>query len=142
LEMKRKWDFVNSMNSSGNISSNSSSQKNVQPSVILLPSHADVLFGRGKPVQEHPGNLALGVLIESLLVRYNACNGKKMKQLVTQEVINKIKSRGGKFIKQVDGVWVDVDEQTAREKVSHTFRNKKVYALEEVSSINKRARFA
>jgi hypothetical protein len=70
------------------------------------------------------------------------CNGKKMKQLVTQEVINKIKSWGGKFVKQLDGVWVDVDEQTAREKVSHTFRNKKQDALEEVSSINKRARFA
>jgi hypothetical protein len=43
-----------------------------------------------------------------------------------------IKRRGGKFVKQVDGVWVDVDEKTAREKVSHTFRmrNKKQDALE------------
>jgi hypothetical protein len=140
LELKRKRDSLNSMNSSGNISSNSSSQNNSQPSVILLPSHADVLFGRGKPVREHPGNLALGALVESLLLRYNACNGKEMKRLITQEVINKIKSRGGKFVKQVDGVWADVDEKTVREKVSHTFRNKKQDALKEACSTRKRAR--
>jgi hypothetical protein len=43
---------------------------------------------------------------------------------------------------KVDGVWVDVDEQTAREKDSHTFRNKKQDALEEVSSTKNRARGA
>jgi hypothetical protein len=67
--------------------------------VTLLPSHADVWFGRGKPIKEHPGNLALGVLVKSLLLRYNACNGKKVKRLVSQEVINKSKSRGGNFVK-------------------------------------------
>jgi uncharacterized protein (UPF0218 family) len=33
----------------------------------------------------------------------------------------------------VDGVWVVVDEKTAREKVSHTFRNKKQEVLKEAS---------
>jgi hypothetical protein len=92
----------------------------------LLPSHSDILFGRGKPVQEHPGNLSLGVLVESLLPQYNECKGKKQKMHLTQGVVLDIKNRGGRFVKQVDGVWVEVDDETARSKVSHTFRNKKM----------------
>jgi hypothetical protein len=34
--------------------------------LVLLPSHSDVLFGRGTPIQNHRGNVNLSLLVESI----------------------------------------------------------------------------
>jgi hypothetical protein len=34
--------------------------------------------------------------------------------------------RGGHFLKQVDGIWEEVDDKAARGKVSHTIRNVRI----------------
>ena len=103
----------------------------VTEGATLLPSHLDILFGRGKPVQEHPGNLALNVLVEEMAPAYAKCKGKIQKMDLTQRIVLDIKAKGGRFIKQMDnnsgaGIWIEVDDETARSKVSHTFRNIKM----------------
>jgi hypothetical protein len=41
---------------------------------IILPGPYDVLFGRGKSFQEHPGNMRYRQLIESHMEMYEAAN--------------------------------------------------------------------
>jgi hypothetical protein len=89
---------------------------------VTVPSRKDILFGRGKPIQEHPGNLRLGLILESFFDRYEALK-RSEKTNLAQEVVLKVKSQGGRFLRQADGMWEAVDDDTAREKVSHTFRS-------------------
>jgi hypothetical protein len=93
--------------------------------VVLLPSHSDVLFGRGTPTQNHRGNVNLSLLVEKYLLRYNECSFRG-KTALAQEIISNIKSRGGHFLKQVDGIWEEVDDKVAQGKVSHTIRNVRI----------------
>jgi hypothetical protein len=41
---------------------------------IILPGPYDVLFGRGKSFQEHPGNMRYRQLVESHMEMYEAAN--------------------------------------------------------------------
>ena len=73
------------------------------PPRILVPSHADVLFGRGKPFREHMGNLRLQNLLDDNLDRYERLTKlKKEKLAVIAEMVAAIHAQGGRFlIKQV-----------------------------------------
>jgi hypothetical protein len=97
----------------------------VPKELISVPSREDFLFGRGKPIQENPGNLRLHFISESFSLRYNDSR-KSEKTVLAQEVVLKIKSTGGRFLKQAQGTglcWEQVGDDVAREKVSHTFRS-------------------
>jgi hypothetical protein len=43
-------------------------------------------------------------------------------------IVEKIHERGGRFLKQEGAGWVEIDDETARTKVSHTFRNHRIAA--------------
>jgi hypothetical protein len=90
--------------------------------LISVPSGADVLFGRGKPIQDHAGNLRLNLILESVLAQYNDST-REAKPKIAKQVVEQIKGRGGHFLRPVDGMWERVDDETAKEKVSHTFRS-------------------
>jgi hypothetical protein len=71
----------------------------------LLPTHSDVLFGRGRPYQDHPGNQRVGLMVESLMTRSNGLK-KLEKTALCQELVDEIKKSGGRFLKQASGgVW-------------------------------------
>jgi hypothetical protein len=93
----------------------------------LLPQPNDVLLGRGRPFQLFPGNLALTDTINIYRTRYVA--SKKMdKKIITSEIVGNIRNSGGRFLKKAnddnrsDVDWSEVDFETARLKVSHSFR--------------------
>lgn len=93
----------------------------------LLPGPKDVLLGRGRPFQLYSGNLALTVTIDQYRERY--ISSKKMdKKAITAEIVENIVSSGGRFLKRVNDDeasnidWKVVDFETARLKVSHSFR--------------------
>jgi hypothetical protein len=90
---------------------------------IVVPSHSDILFGRGKPFREHIGNLRLSNLLDDHLARYVAVKVKEKSAMIA-EMVYIIKKKGGRFLKQENGVWVGADEKRAREKVSHAFRTR------------------
>jgi hypothetical protein len=90
--------------------------------LICIPSRGDVLFGRGRPFQDHPGNLRLNFILESKLPEYNST--KKMhKRKLASEIVEMIKSAGGRFLRPVGAMWEEVDDEIANEKVLHTFRS-------------------
>ena len=80
----------------------------------------DVLFGRRK---EHPGNLRLRVLVESLAAEYDAATRGRKKQL-TALVIQEIEQNGGRFLEKVNGdSWIILSRQALGDKLSSQFRN-------------------
>jgi hypothetical protein len=92
---------------------------------IVVPGTHDVLLGRGKPLQKHPGNLRYHHIIESFEDRYESAM-KLEKTNIAKEIVQKIKDAKGRFLKQDSAGWVEIDDAAARYKVSHTFRNHRI----------------
>jgi hypothetical protein len=92
--------------------------------LIEIPTNSDVLLGKGKPIQEHIGNMRLHLFIEDHLPRYGDAN-KKGKTEIAREVVQLVKSSSGRFLRIEKGVWVQVPDEVAREKVSHRFWNRR-----------------
>jgi hypothetical protein len=91
-------------------------------SSIITPSRYDILFGRGRPVRENPGNLRFLFLVEQNKSVYEAAD-KQEKTRMSFEILGMLKAKPSRFLKKnASGIWEEVDEETAREKVSHAFR--------------------
>lgn len=98
--------------------------------VIVIPTSVDVLLGRGARVNAHQGNESLHRMVEEVLLQYSA-GTRASKTLFTNNIVDKVKEIGGRFVKQdpLSGVWLVVDDDTARLKVSHLFRARKEAVL-------------
>jgi hypothetical protein len=91
---------------------------------ISLPGPYDVLFGREKMAQEHPGNFRYLRILDEHRDRYDSVP-KDDKTDVAVAVVEKVKSTSGRFLKTGEAGWVEVDDKTARLKVSMAFRSKR-----------------
>jgi len=88
----------------------------------LLPRPNDVLLGRGRPFQLYSGNLALTTIIDGYRAQYMSSK-KMIKKTITSEIVESIRASGGRFLKKGSDVdWEEVDFETSRLKVSHSFR--------------------
>lgn len=90
----------------------------------------DVLFGRGKTVVEHVGNLRFRNMIGMQMTEYENAN-RLEKTYITEKIVEAIKGSDGRFLKRDEGgEWEEVDHETARKKVAHAFRNRrKLYGV-------------
>jgi hypothetical protein len=91
---------------------------------IIVPGPFDVLMGRGKKIEENPGNLRLRHLIEVNGPRYDEAS-KFEKTVVAEAIMAMIRDIGGRFLKQGEAGWMEVADDTARDKISHSFRNQR-----------------
>lgn len=91
---------------------------------IYCPSPLDVLCGRGKPFQEHAGNVCLAELIEKHQDVYRSTK-RGGKSEVSEDILQKVREYDGRFLKKKEGEdnWKVVNDDEAREKVSQGFRN-------------------
>ncbi|CAJ1970320.1 unnamed protein product [Cylindrotheca closterium] len=90
---------------------------------VLVPSATDVLLGRGKPIQNHPGNIRLGLIAESQLEEYDEIANRLDKTKLAEMTMAKMKDAGVRFLSRDDnGFWELAAERLARERVSSTFR--------------------
>ena len=91
---------------------------------IYCPSPLDVLRGRGKPFQEHSGNVRLAKLIETHLDVYRTTK-RGGKSEVSEDILQFVREYNGRFVEKQEGEdeWKVVDDDEAREKVSQGFRN-------------------
>ena len=92
-----------------------------ETNVIYLPLNSDILFGRGKPIQQTPGNLRLGAIVDSFVSEYHRRNKQEKTALATQ-IVELVKSASGRFLSKNSGIWMVVSDDVAREKVSGLFR--------------------
>lgn len=87
---------------------------------------SDVLGGKSRALRTHPGNVRLRQLVADSFDRYYASK-KLQKTEIAQEIAQQIERDGGRFMKQTkkveDGLWVEVSDNEARERVTSTFRN-------------------
>lgn len=99
----------------------------IAQSGVQLPSRFDVLLGKGRPCQEHHGNKYLHDIIARYYDEYNSATKRETKSKVADCVIDVIKACPGRFLKrdEVSGLWMEVDDREAREKVCHAFRRKR-----------------
>ena len=91
----------------------------------MLPADVDILLGRGKPFQNHPGNQRMLSLVDKYKERYQAAE-RKEKHDIVEEVMGIIEGSGGRFLRRVDyeNYWVPVQHSIAYRKVGHAFRSK------------------
>lgn len=95
---------------------------------VTMPEDLDVVFGRGKPFQLHPGNQRLHMIVDRHRDRYQAAR-RYDKFAIAEEIVETIKSGGktrGRFLRRVEGeeFWEVVPDDVAREKVAHALRGK------------------
>ena len=92
---------------------------------ILVPRRFDVVFGKGKYASEHTGNLRAFHIVQMNRQAYEKAS-KNDKKLLAEKIVKLIKGSYGRFLKRqtkgFKGPWVEVDHETAREKISHYFR--------------------
>jgi hypothetical protein len=92
----------------------------------FLPSEYSVICGRGKTSYNHPGNRRFRVLFNMFIEDYSKAikTGRKMvKSAIVSTVVAMVREAGGGFCKLEKGVWFEVGDYCAREKVSALFRD-------------------
>lgn len=83
-------------------------------SFVIQPN--DVLFGRGKTVVEHPGNLRFRKIVGMQMEQYEAAS-RLEKTCITEKIVQTIQESDGRFLKRdVGGDWEEVDQETADRK--------------------------
>ncbi|KAL3938734.1 MAG: hypothetical protein SGBAC_006407 [Bacillariaceae sp.] len=93
---------------------------------VQIPEPGDVLFGRGRGFQEHPGNQRMLKIISKYKQAYKSQKRSKKREFV-EAVYDEITKDGGRFVKKLEGenCWVEVSIPISLEKVSHTLRGKR-----------------
>jgi hypothetical protein len=100
--------------------------KNMPLPQDFVPSKYSVLCGRGKKYSDSPGNRYLKSLVNMSLQQYSDAKTKVEKSCIVSSIMTRIKeltSWEGAFIKPEDGLWWQVDDSFAREKIGGWFRD-------------------
>jgi hypothetical protein len=99
---------------------------------IKFPTLKDVLLGRGLSYQNFPGNQYYISVVEMHMESYNdAGPEQKEKRAISGQVLKMLQQSGARFLQRADNAtdsnvedgWVQVDDQAARKKICHAFRN-------------------
>lgn len=93
---------------------------------ILTPGENDIIFGRGKSANTHPGNIRYRELVEKNKPLYHALGrSNTKKKAFTLKLLQTIKDYGGRFLELDDvktGEYCEVSDDKAREKISQRLR--------------------
>jgi hypothetical protein len=98
---------------------------------ILRPKPNDILLGRGKPIQDHSGNIRLRKLVDFHRARYLKAR-REVKSIIAEEIVQSIKDvekgdgeNASRFLRRFEEeYWIEVSDDIARDKVSHALRSK------------------
>jgi hypothetical protein len=93
--------------------------------VTFSPHPYSVILGRGK-VNESVGNRRLKILVDIELNNYEKAPSRREKSFVVARVMETIQEAcgTGAFIRCEGGLWYEVSDSDAREKISTMFRDK------------------
>jgi hypothetical protein len=95
--------------------------------LITFPSVNDILLGSGFAFQNFPGNRHFISFVKLQESTYNDAGPDRLKKTaISKQVVKSLQELGSRFLQRAgnaeDG-WVQADDQAARNKVSHAFRN-------------------
>ena len=105
---------------------------------IECPSLNDLLFGKGRPIMRHPGNVLLRNMLESKYGEYNSTKSKKEKTEIAWSIVRELQDSSCRFLKEDgSGYWIEVTPDVARQKISVGFRDlRKTIAPEKVRPVD------
>jgi len=96
------------------------------------PGENDVKFGRGGGTNNHKGNILYLLEKLKLQVPYTLIATQKGKTAISQQLVDTIHAKGGRFVarddsndESKDARWFEVDDSVARRKASQTLREDK-----------------
>jgi hypothetical protein len=89
--------------------------------IFYIPGRFDVMLGRGCICNNHPGNIKFRGVVDDAKFTYDKSQ-RRHKTIITEKIVQAIKKKG-RFLKKENYGWVQIDDETARLKVSHTFRD-------------------
>jgi len=104
--------------------------------VITSLNRNDVLLGRGSGPNHYYGNLQFRDLVEQRREAYAQANLLAEKRGVAQSIVDDVRARGGRFLRQqgqrkkgenvlTDGEWIEVNNSVALEKSKQALRENK-----------------
>ena len=106
---------------------------------IYTPNDSDVLGGRGSAVRLFPGNHNFLKIVKQYQPLYfSATTTKKKKGEIVMDIMEKIKSSGGRFLKLDNvnndcGEWVCMNLDESRKKIGQALRDNAPITLKEQS---------
>ena len=88
----------------------------------VVPSKFDVICALGEAYStQHPGNRQFQLTVEMNLSRFQVASNEE-RELLIEEVLNGIKSSGGRFVQRRDsGTWKVASDAFARKKILTSF---------------------
>mmetsp|Transcript_10819 Transcript_10819/g.16105 ORF Transcript_10819/g.16105 Transcript_10819/m.16105 type:complete len:381 (+) Transcript_10819:300-1442(+) len=88
------------------------------------PGPHDVLCGRGGRINSHEGNVKFREIIATRKADYlSPATRKLQKAVIAQEVVDVIRNKGGRFLKEKsNGVWEEVTDEKAKKKCGQALR--------------------
>lgn len=91
----------------------------------FTPGPNDVVCARGKSFWDHEGNKKYRTMIANATEKYASTTNKLEKTLIVSEIVDAVRKKKGKFVKQErrGAPWVKADEIFAREKVGQSLRD-------------------
>jgi hypothetical protein len=97
---------------------------NSNDQTIRYPNPYDVLCGKDKTYQQHPGNQIFRNYIREYGMKYKeAKQNKNEKMKITKEIVGHLKTvYNSRFLKRIDSsyveAWEEISENDARDKIS------------------------
>ena len=90
---------------------------------VTTPENRDVLAGRGRIFQEHPGNVRFRQFVEKKSDEYDALD-RHDKLIFTIRLTQILRADNVRFLKKAagGGTWVVLDSSEVRMKISQQFR--------------------
>jgi hypothetical protein len=95
--------------------------------VVVVPATNDVLLGRCKRINAHPGSAQLNRFVAESMEAYRT-GSKIAKTTITHRVVARVKAElQGRFLEQDSnsGVWLIARDEVVRLRVSQRFRSRK-----------------
>ncbi|CAJ1965765.1 unnamed protein product [Cylindrotheca closterium] len=104
--------------------------RSLPKNAIDIPSRVDVILGRGTPFNSHPGNKRLHEIVADHYDEYDR-ETRVGKTKLAEMIVVMVHEYGGKFMKLDDecGMWIELASLDARNKVAHSFRRKRGFAV-------------
>eukprot|EP00527_Entomoneis_sp_CCMP2396_P003159 CAMPEP_0198141322 /NCGR_PEP_ID=MMETSP1443-20131203/4355_1 /TAXON_ID=186043 /ORGANISM="Entomoneis sp., Strain CCMP2396" /LENGTH=219 /DNA_ID=CAMNT_0043804043 /DNA_START=37 /DNA_END=696 /DNA_ORIENTATION=+ len=92
--------------------------------VSVAPQEFDVLCSKDKTHSAHRGNKIFRERIEFMKETYRQTKNKQGKMEITKDIVRYLKeTHASRFLKRNGaGVWAEISDQAARDKVSHALR--------------------
>lgn len=81
-------------------------------------TETDVLFGRGRAIEKHPGNRAFRLYIQQYSDEYSKAS-RAVKSYMLSDILESVKRRGVRMFKFSEGgIWQQADDKEMKLKVS------------------------